>query len=446
MMKLGLFLHGPGQHIAAWRDPATDPASGMSLDHYVRLAQLGERGLFDFVFNADTQATFGPDDIDVWKRGIVAHRIEPLTLLGALAAVTKHIGLVATATTTYLEPFHVARIFASLDQLSGGRSGWNLVTSSAAAEALNFSHAKHAPHDQRYERAAEFTQVVLGLWDTWEDDAFVLDKASGLFFDPAKLHMLNHKGKHFQVRGPLMIQRSPQGRPVIVHAGQSEAGRALAAQAAEVVFSVEQNIDKAREFYADLKSRAARHGRPPESILIMPGVLAVVGRSKAEAEDRYEAIQSLIHPELGVAMLSEMVGMELSSYPLDGPLPEVPLTDSQQGRQKVIVEMARRENLTVRQLYKRVAGQRAHRTVCGTASDIADSLEHWHKTGAADGFNILSLTYPDGLADFVEQVVPELQRRGLFRTAYEGRTLRENLGLPRPANRFVEAKRQAAAE
>ncbi len=446
MKKLGLFLHGPGQHIAAWRDPAVDPGAGMSLQHYVQLAQLGERALFDFVFNADTQATFGPDDLDVWKRNTVGQRIEPLTLLGALAAVTRHIGLVATATTTYLEPFHVARIFASLDQLSEGRSGWNLVTSSAPAEALNFSHAAHAPHGDRYDRASEFVQVVLGLWDTWEDDAFVMDKAAGLFFDPAKLHMLNHRGKHFSVRGPLMISRSPQGRPVIVHAGQSEAGRALAAQSAEVVFSVEQSVEKAREFYADLKSRAARHGRSPESIKIMPGVQAVIGRSKAEAEDKYERLQSLIHPELGVAYLSEMLGADISGHPLDGPLPDVPLTNSQQGRQKVIIELARRENLTIRQLYKKVAGTRAHRTICGTASDIADSLEHWYKTGAADGFNILSLTYPDGFADFTDQVVPELQRRKLFRTAYEGRTLRENLGLPRPANRFAEAKRQTAAE
>ena len=290
----------------------SDPAAGQKLSHYVHLAQLAERGLFDFVFNADTQATFGPDEVDVWKRTTVAHRIEPITLLGALAAVTQHIGLVATATTTYLEPFHVARMFASLDQLSEGRTGWNVVTSSAPAEALNFSHAAHAPHGERYERAAEFVQVVLGLWDTWEDDAFVLDKAEGLFFDPEKLHMLNHKGKHFSVRGPLMIQRSPQGRPLIVHAGQSEAGRSLAAQAADVVFSVEQDIDKAREFYADMKSRAAKHGRPPDSIKIMPGVLAVIGRSKAEAEDKYDRIQSLIHPELGVAYLSEMVAMDLS--------------------------------------------------------------------------------------------------------------------------------------
>jgi FMN-dependent oxidoreductase (nitrilotriacetate monooxygenase family) len=443
MMKLGLFLHGPGQHIAAWRDPSTDPGAGMKLSHYVRLAQLGEQGLFDFVFNADTQATFGPDDVEAWKRNIVSHRIEPLTLLGALASVTSHIGLVATATTTYLEPFHVARIFASLDRLSEGRCGWNLVTSSAASESLNFSHAAHASHGDRYERAAEFAEVVLGLWDTWEDDAFVMDKASGLFFDPDKLHVLNHKGKHFQVRGPLMIQRSPQGRPVIVHAGQSEAGRTLAAQYAEVVFSVEQDIAKAREFYSDLKARAARCGRPPNSILIMPGVQAVIGRSKAEAEDRYEQLQALIHPELAVAMLSDMVGMELKSLPLDGPLPDVPLTNSQQGRQRVVIEMARRDNLTIRQLAMRVAGQRAHRTVCGTATDIADSLEHWYKTGAADGFNILAVTFPDGIVDFVAQVIPELQRRGVFRTAYEGTTLRENLGLPRPANRHAAAREAA---
>lgn len=446
MMKLGLFLAGPGQHIASWRDPATDPNAGQSLRNYVQITQLAERALFDFVFNADTQATFGPDDLNIWKRNTVSQRIEPITLLGALAAVTTRIGLVATATTTYLEPFHVARMFASLDQLSEGRSGWNLVTSSAAAEAYNFSHAAHAAHADRYERAAEFVEVMLGLWDTFEDDAFVMDKASGLFVDPNKLHMLHHKGKHFQVRGPLMMRRSPQGRPVIVHAGQSEAGRTLAAQSAEVVFSVEQDIEKAREFYKDLKNRAARNGRPPHSILIMPGVLAVVGRSKAEAEDKYARLQSLIHPELGVAYLSEMLGADVSPYPLDGPLPDVPLTNSQQGRQKVIIEMARREGLTIRQLYMRVAGQRAHRTVCGTASDIADSLEHWHQTGAADGFNILALTHPDGVADFTQAVVPELQRRKLFRTAYEGRTLRENLGLPRPANRYVEGRRQTAAE
>lgn len=443
MMKLGLFLAGPGQHVAAWRDPAVAPDAGQSLRHFVNLAQIGERALFDFAFVADTNATFGPDDVSFWKRTTVAHRIEPITLLGSLSAVTERIGLVATATTTYLHPFHVARQFASLDQLSGGRAGWNLVTSSAAAEARNFNGTSHAAHDERYERAAEFVQVVLGLWDTWEDDAFLMDKEAGLFFDPAKMHMLHHKGAHFSVRGPLMMRRSPQGRPVIVHAGQSEAGRDLAAQVAEVVFSVETDIERAREFYADIKQRAAVYGRPPEAIKIMPGLMAVVGQSRADAEDKHERLQSLIHPDIGLAILSDIVGMDLSTYPLDGPLPDAPLTNAQQGRQKLVIDLARRDGLTIRQLYQRIAGSRAHRTICGTASDIANSLEHWYTGGAADGFNILTLTLPDGIADFAALVIPELQRRRLFRSAYEGPTLRENLGLKRPENQFFSHQRTA---
>ncbi len=437
MMKLGLFLSGPGHHIAAWRDPSVAPDAGQSLRHYIEIAKLGERGRFDFLFNADSNSTFGPDDVNVWKRTTATLRLEPLTLMGALAAVTSHIGLVSTATTSYLEPFHVARLFASLDQLSGGRAGWNLVTSSAASEALNFSHAAHAPHAERYERAAEFVRVVMGLWDSWEDDAFVFDKDAGLFFDPAKLHTLNHKGKHFGVRGPLMMQRSPQGRPIIVQAGQSEAGRQLAAETAEVIFTVQQEIEPAREYYADVKQRAAAAGRAPEHVAIMPGVMVAVGSTHREAEQKYEALQSLIHPDLGVATLSDIVGMDLKDYPLDGPLPEVPLINTQQGRQRVVVDLARRENLTIRQLYQRLSGARAHRSIFGTPTEIADSLEHWYKTGAADGFNIMALTFPQGLADFVDHVIPELQRRKLFRTEYEGTTLRENLGLPRPPNQFV---------
>jgi N-acetyl-S-(2-succino)cysteine monooxygenase len=357
--------------------------------------------------------------------------------MGALAAVTTHIGLVSTATTTYLEPFHVARLFASLDQLSGGRAGWNLVTSSAASEALNFGHATHAPHAERYARAAEFVRVVTGLWDSWEDDAFVFDKAEGLFFDPAKLHMLNHKGEHFSVRGPLMVRRSPQGRPIIVQAGQSEDGRALAAATADVIFTVQQEIEPAREFYADIKARAARLGRRPEHVAIMPGVMVVVGETRRAAEKKYEALQSLIHPELGIATLSDIVGIDLSRYPLDGPLPDVPLTNTQQGRQRVAIDLARRENLSIRQLYQRLSGARAHRSIYGTAAEIADSLELWYRSGAADGFNIMALTFPQGLADFVDHVIPELQRRKLFRTQYEGVTLRENLGIPRPANMWT---------
>jgi FMN-dependent oxidoreductase (nitrilotriacetate monooxygenase family) len=445
MMKLGLFLEGVGHHVAAWRDPGTDPRARQSLAHHIDIARTAERGKFDLLFMADTNATFGPDDIESWTRTLAASRLEPLTLLGALAAVTERIGLVATATTTYYEPFHVARFFASLDQLSQGRAGWNVVTSLAAAEALQFSRDAHAAHADRYARAREFVEVVRGLWDSWEDDAIVADKASGHYFDPAKLHLLNHKGEHFSVRGPLTTHRSPQGQPVLVHAGQSEDGRNLAARHAEVVFSVQQDKEQARAFCADIKARAAGYGRRPEHVLIMPGVMTSVGRTRAEAEDKYARLQALIHPALGVKLLSSFIGFDVSPYPLDGPLPELPPSNSEHGRQKVIVDLARRENLTIRQLYQRVAGQRAHRTVIGTPAEIADALEDWFTAGAADGFNILPLTFPDGLNDLVDLVLPELRRRGLFRSEYEGHTLRENLGLPKPENKWVKRRETAAA-
>ena len=437
MMKLGFFLAGTGHHIASWRDPGVAADSNASLRHLIATTQTAERALFDFVFIADSNSTFGPDDPKIWKRTAVTMRIEPLTLLGALAAVTSQIGLISTATTTYLDPFHVARMFATIDQMSGGRAGWNVVTSSSASEAYNFSHDKHAAHSDRYRRAAEFIQVAQGLWDTWEDDAFILDKANGLFFDTAKMHMLHHKGEHFSVRGPLMVPRSPQGQPVIVQAGQSDAGRELAARTAEVLFTVAQQIGPAREFYSDLKARVVKCGRSPDSLKIMPGVLTVVGRTREEAREKFDRLQTLIHPELGVDALSDIVGMDLTPFPLDGPMPEPPPTNSQQGRQKVVMDMARAENLTIRQVYMRVATARGHRVAVGTASDIADALEEWYRGGAADGFNIMPQVLPEGLNEFCDLVIPELQRRGLFRTKYEGSTLRENVGLPRPVNRFV---------
>ena len=434
-MKLGLFLNGEGHHVAAWRDPDVRAGASQDFAHFAELARTAERGRFDMLFYADSQSTFGPDDPDIWKRGTAACKLEPITLFSALAVVTRHIGLVCTSSTTYGDPFHVARFFASLDRLSEGRAGWNLVTSSAASEALNFSHAAHVPHAERYVRAEEFVDVVLGLWNSWDDDALLGDKARGLYYDPAKLRFLNHRGRHFQVRGPLTVLRSPQGHPVIVQAGQSEEGRALAARTAEVIFTVQQDIAKAREFYADIKSRAQRYGRAPDEVKIMPGVLTVLGATRAEAEDKYGRLQSLIHPEHGVKILSDMVGIDLARYPLDGPLPDAPPSNTQQGRQKVVYELARRENLSIRELYKRVAGQRAHRTICGTAGEVADSLEEWFSTGAADGFNIMPLTFPRDLDEFVAGVVPELQRRGLYRADYEGTTLRDNLGLPHPGRR-----------
>ena len=446
MMKLGLFFEGIGHHVAAWRDPDTDAHAKLDLAHYVEIARTAERGKFDLLFTADTNATFGSDDVEAWIRQSATSRLEPLTLLGALAAVTERIGLVATMTTTYYEPFTIARFFASLDQISKGRAGWNLVTSLAAAEALNFSHDTHVSHADRYARAREFAQVVLGLWDSWEDGAVVGDKENGIYFDAAKMHFLNHKGKHFKVRGPLMIQRSPQGHPVIVEAGQSEDGRDLAAETAEVIFTVQQDFEQARAFRADIRARAAAYGRSPDAVKILPGVMVVVGDTRAEAEAKYERLQSLIHPDFGVKQLSTYFGRDLSQFPLDGPVPEPNYANAERGRLQMMYELAQREKLTIRQLYKRVIGQRAHRTVCDTATGIADTLEHWFTGGACDGFNILPVTFPHALNDFVDRVIPELQRRGLFRKEYEGRTLRENLGLPFPENRYAQARKASAAE
>jgi len=441
MMKLGLFMMGEGHHVAAWRDSDARCNSSQDIRHYVEVAQTGERGRFDFLFTADTNAIFYGDDLVQLRRTTSTLRLEPLTLLSALAMATEHIGLICTATTTYLDPFHVARMFASLDQISGGRAGWNLVTSSAPAEALNFSYDAHPEYLHRYERAAEFAQVVMGLWDSWEEDGILEDRESGEFYDPDRLHRLNHKGKHFSVRGPLTIQRSPQGRPIIVQAGQSEQGRELAAETAEVIFTVQQDFDEARTFYADIKSRAEKFGRSPDNINVMPGMLPVIGKTRRDAEEKLERINSLIHPELGLTRLSNILGMDLSPFPLDGPLPDIPPSAEQQGRQKVVVDLARRENLTIRQLYQRITGVRGHRILCGTADEIADSMEQWFRDGAADGFNIMSLTYPEGLNDFVGQVIPILQRRGLFRTEYESRKLRENLGLAIPENRWTAARK-----
>jgi len=371
-----------------------------------------------------------------WSRSAVVH-FEPLTLLSALSVVTERIGLTATVSTTYNEPFHLARKFASLDYLSGGRAGWNLVTSATEAEAKNFSREKHMEHTQRYERAKEFVDVVTKLWDSWEDDAFLRDKESGVYFDPDKLHVPNHKGEHFSVRGPLNVARPLQGYPVIIQAGSSEDGQNLAAQTAEVVFTAQQTLAEAQAFYSGLKGRLAKYGRSPDHLKIMPGVFPVIGKTEQEAKDKYEQLQELIHPTVGLGLLSGLVGgVDLSGYPVDGPVPELPDTELAKSRLKLVTDLAKRENLTIRQLYLAIAGARGHRTIWGTPQQIADQLEEWFVNGGADGFNIMPPWLPGGLDEFVDLVIPELQRRGLFRTEYEGRTLRENLGLPRPANQF----------
>lgn len=426
--------------MAAWRHPSVPYGATQSFAHYKDIATLAEQGRFDMIFLADTVGTFGPDDAEVWQRGAAASRLEPVTLLSALSALTEHIGFVATMSTSFHEPYNVARFFASLDRISDGRAGWNLVTSAAPSEPPNFGLERHISAAERYERASEFAKVVLGLWNTWDDDAFIEDREAGLYFDEARMHYLHHKGQYYSVRGPLTVRRSAQGHPVLVQAGQSEAGRALAAETAEVIFTVQQELEIAKAFRADIHERARKLGRDPSGIKIMPGVVPVVAATRDEAQAKFEELQNLIHPTLGVKVLSDLMGVDLSRYPLDGPVPDAPPNGMQEGRQKVVLDMARHENLTIRQVYQRVAGARGHRIIVGSGADIADNLETWFREGAADGFNIMPPLFPASLRDFNDLVIPELQRRGLFRTAYEGRTLRENLGLPFPANRNSAAR------
>jgi N-acetyl-S-(2-succino)cysteine monooxygenase len=436
MMKLGAFVHETGQHVAAWRHPGAYAESGTVFSQAVDVARTAERGKFDLLFLADSAAVsvFGSPE----SRGRMGKvvKFEPITVLSALAAVTTHLGLVATCSSTYNEPYTLARQFASLDQISGGRAGWNLVTSNNEAEAFNHGRDVHAAHADRYDRAAEFAEVVNGLWDSWDEDAFIRDQATGVYYDPAKMHVLNHRGKHFAVRGPLNVARSPQGRPVLVQAGASDTGRGLAAQMAEVVFTAQTTFEQAAEFYGDVVGRLPRYGRTQADVKILPGLYPVVGRTESEAREKFDFLQSLIHPSVGLAVLEHTIGVPLSHLPLDGPVPEMADTNGPLSRQRLLLEAARRDKLTLWELCLLNAGPRGHLLTVGTPQQIADVMEHWFKNGACDGFNVMPAWLPGSLTDFVDMVIPELQRRGLFRTKYEGKTLRENLGLPTPASRF----------
>jgi FMN-dependent oxidoreductase (nitrilotriacetate monooxygenase family) len=435
-LRLGAFMRPATIHTGAWRYPGALPDSNFSLAHIKRFAQTLERGKFDAFFMADHLAVLNMP-INALKRSHTATSFEPFTLLSALAMVTEHLGLVATGSTTFDAPYHVARRFASLDHISGGRAGWNIVTTSNPDAALNFGLDEHMEHDERYRRAREFYDVVTGLWDSWADDAFVRDVEQGLFFDPEKLHRLDHKGKYYSVRGPLNIARPIQGWPVIVQAGGSEAGKQLAAETAEAVFAGQNNIDDARKFYADVKGRMGKVGRDPDHMKILPGCFVVIGSSLDEAQAKRDKLDSLVHWDSGIASLSIVLGHDASGFDPDGPLPEIPETNASQSGRERVVALAKRENLTVRQLAQRV-GSYGGLAMVGTPTMIADQMEEWLTTNASDGFNILFPFLPEGLDDFVNLVVPELQRRGIFRTEYEGKTLRENLGLPRPENRFFK--------
>ena len=433
-LKLGAFMRPTTIHTGAWRYPGAFPDANFNLAHLQRFAQTLERGRFDAFFMADHLAVLNMP-IEALKRSHTATSFDPITLLPALAMSTTHLGLVATASTTFEQPYLIARRFASLDHISGGRAGWNVVTTSNPDAALNFGLEEHMEHDERYRRAREFYDVVTGLWDSWADDAFERDVESGVFFDPAKLHTLNHKGPYYSVRGPLNIARPIQGWPVIVQAGASEAGRQLAAETAEVVFAAGSQLADGRAFYADVKGRMAAVGRDRDHLKILPGAFVVVGETVEEARAKRARLDSLVYYDSAIASLSIALGHDASRFDPDGPLPEIPESNASRSSRERVVALAKRDHLTVRQLAQRLGGYSGLAFV-GTPQTIADGMEEWLLTDACDGFNVMFPYLPEGLDDFVDKVVPELQRRGLFRREYEGRTLRENLGLPRPANRF----------
>jgi FMN-dependent oxidoreductase (nitrilotriacetate monooxygenase family) len=424
-IHLGLFLQGAGHHVSGWRHPKAE-AGSENFDLLRRVTQAAEQAKFDMVFLADGLTS-----------GVDAHpstiaRFEPLTLLAALALVTDKIGLAATSSTTYGEPYHTARAFSSIDHLSHGRAAWNIVTTSYARTANNFSKS-HPEHDERYAVAEEFVDVVRGLWDSWDDDAFIKDKQRGIYADPNKVHMLDHQGKYYSVKGPLNIPRSPQGHPILIQAGSSGPGQDLAARTADVVFTAQQSLAEAQAFYKSLKSRVEKFGRPADAVSVMPGFLPVIGRTSKEAAEKLAELDQWTELKSAMPLLEERIGHSLAEYDPDGPLPDLPISDQLRSRAELLTALARRENLTIRQLALRVAAGRGHHIVLGTPFDVADRMQEWFETRAADGFNVMPPFFPEGLEDFTQLVVPILQERGLFRTDYTGSTLRDHLGLARPA-------------
>lgn len=423
-MHLGLFILGTGSHVAGWRYPgAVDSFQDMAAIRAI--AREAERGRFDMIFMGDNLYA------DPGAHPSYTVRLEPLTMLAALAGSTTHIGLGATVATTYSDPFTVARAFASLDHISGGRAAWNAVTGASPQAAPNFGKL-HPNHAERYAIAGEFVDVVRGLWDCWADDAIVADRATGVYVDPARTRRLDHAGTHFAVQGPLNIGRSPQGRPVVLQAGGSAPGLDLAARTADVVFSVVQDFDEARAQYATLKALLPRHGRRAADVTVLPGVMPVVGRTEREAFDRLATLQGFIDSRNALQLLSDRFGTDMSAYDLDGPVPDLPLPDTYHSFSRAVLNKARREGMSLRDVYNLIAAARGHWVLCGSPETIADTLQAWFEGGAADGFNIMPPWFMEGFTDFVDLVVPILQARGLFRREYAGPMLRDQLGLARP--------------
>lgn len=432
-LHLNAFLMGVGHHEAAWRHPRTRAHNLLSVEHFQNLSRIAERGRLDSVFFADELAI--SPRIEHNAQAI----FEPITLLTAITTVTERIGLIATASTGYHSPYTLARSFASLEQISGGRAGWNIVTSAREAEAANFGLDGIPDHTGRYRRADEFVDIATALWDSWDDDAVVLDPETATFADPDRVHTIDHDGDLFRVRGPLNVPRSPQGRPVLVQAGSSETGKDFAARYAEAIFTAQRTVEEGVAFYRDVKARAVAYGRSADEIKILPGIVPYIGPTEAAAQELEQEFTDLISPEFSLRQLSEVLGVDLTEHALDAPLPPLPPIEQIHGnksRHQLIKDLAAQESLTVRQLIAKLGGGRGHRTFAGTAEQVADNLQEWFEAGAADGFNVMPPYLPGGLEDFVTQVVPILQRRGLFRTEYTGETLRDHYGLVRPAGRF----------
>lgn len=435
-LHLTAFMRPVSLHTGAWRYPGAYADANFNFKHLKAFAQKLEAAKFDAFFMADHLAVLNMP-VEALKRSHTVTSFEPFTLLSALAAVTDKIGLAATASTTFDEPYHIARRFASLDHISRGRAAWNIVTTSNPDSALNFGKDEHVEHGERYKRAREFYDVVTGLWDSFADDAFIRDQESGIFFDPSKMHVLDHHGDDFNVRGPLNIARPVQGWPVIVQAGQSEPGRQLAAETAEVVFCAPRDIVESKKLYADLKSRLAAAGRAPSSLKILPAAFIVLGDNLEEAKQKRAKLDSLVHYDSGIASLSIALGHDVSGFDPDDYLPQIPETNASKSGRAQVLKLAEEEKLTVRQLAQRYGGYSGLAFV-GTVESVADEMQKWLEEDASDGFTVVFPFLPQGLDDVAERLVPELQRRGIFRTDYEGSTLREHLGLPRPSNRFFD--------
>jgi len=435
---LATFIHNSGAHPGGWRYEPSGPVDQQDFKLYARAAQIAERGKLHCYFSGDAQGYINIKGRDAFAASDWAGKLEPTTLLAALAAITSDIGLIATVSTTYNEPYSVARRFASIDHISGGRAGWNVVTSTSESEARNFGREAHMAHDDRYERAEEFVDVVKGLWDSWEDGSQIRDAKQARYFDADRVHALHHRGKYFKVAGPLNIGRPPQGHPVIVQAGGSEAGRQLAARTADLIFTAQNSLASAKVFYADMKRRAEAFGRDPNHVLIIPSVQLLVRSTEAEARRAAEELLDLISPALMVSKLGTLLDTDLRGLDLDGPLPELPPSNSSQWVHQQLIAMAGDEGLSIRQLARRAVVSRASYALAGTPESIADMCEAWFTQRGADGLSLSPDYLPGALEEFVDQVLPILRKRGLFRSDYRGATLRDNLGLPRPANRFVE--------